>query len=86
MSKNLNSELKKEESYTCDPSSVGSRDRRVRCDVNHMGRGMQTIQITLIICYQIVWYKFFWHVMLCWDEINNKLHDIVVALIREAVL
>jgi hypothetical protein len=28
----------------------------------------------------------FQHVMLCWDEINNKLHDIIVALIREVVL
>jgi hypothetical protein len=28
----------------------------------------------------------FQHVILCWDEINNQLHDIVVALIREVVL
>jgi hypothetical protein len=28
----------------------------------------------------------FWQVMLCWDEINNELHDIIVALIREVVL
>jgi hypothetical protein len=33
--------------------SVGSKDRRVHWDVDHMGRGMWTTQITLIICYQI---------------------------------
>jgi hypothetical protein len=33
--------------------SVGSRDRRVRWDIDNMGRGMRTAQITLIICYQI---------------------------------
>jgi hypothetical protein len=32
---------------------VGSRDRRVHWDVDRMGRGLQTIQITLIICYEI---------------------------------
>jgi hypothetical protein len=30
-----------------------SRDHRVHWDVNHMGRGLRTAQITLIICYQI---------------------------------
>jgi hypothetical protein len=53
MSKNLNSELKKEDSYTCDPRSMGSRDRRVCWDVDRMGRGPWTAQIMLIICYQI---------------------------------
>jgi hypothetical protein len=43
MSKNLNSELKKEESYTYD--------HRVRWDTDRMGRGMQTAQIMLIIYY-----------------------------------
>jgi hypothetical protein len=33
--------------------SIGSRDRRVHLDADHMGRGMRTAQITLIICYQI---------------------------------
>jgi hypothetical protein len=33
--------------------SMGSRDHRVHWDVNRMGRGLQTAQITLIICYQI---------------------------------
>jgi hypothetical protein len=33
--------------------SVGSRDHRVRGDADHMGRGLQTTQIMLIICYQI---------------------------------
>jgi hypothetical protein len=28
----------------------------------------------------------FWYVVLRWDEINNQLHDIVVALIREVIL
>jgi hypothetical protein len=32
---------------------MGLRDRRVRWDTDHMGRGMQTTQIMLIICYQI---------------------------------
>jgi hypothetical protein len=27
-----------------------------------------------------------WHVVLRWDEINNKLHDIILALIREVIL
>jgi hypothetical protein len=33
--------------------SVGSRDHRVHSDADRMGRGMWTVQITLIICYQI---------------------------------
>jgi hypothetical protein len=33
--------------------SMGSRDRWVRWDTDHIGRGLQTTQITLIICYQI---------------------------------
>jgi hypothetical protein len=33
--------------------SVGLRDYRVHWDVDYMERGMQTAQITLIICYQI---------------------------------
>jgi hypothetical protein len=32
--------------------SVGSRDHRVRWDVEHMGRGLWIIEIMLIICYQ----------------------------------
>jgi hypothetical protein len=28
----------------------------------------------------------FYHIVLRWDDINNKLHDIVVALIREIIL
>jgi hypothetical protein len=32
--------------------SVGSRDHQVCWDVDHMGRDMRTVQITLIICYQ----------------------------------
>jgi hypothetical protein len=53
MSKNLNSELKKEESYTCDPLKRGPRDRWVCWDAYCMGRGMRAVQIMLIICYQI---------------------------------
>jgi hypothetical protein len=53
MSKNLNYELKKEENYTCDPSKRGDEGSSVELDADHMGRGLQTIQITLIICYQI---------------------------------
>jgi hypothetical protein len=33
--------------------SVGLRDRQVHQDANRMGRGLQTAQIMLIICYQI---------------------------------
>jgi hypothetical protein len=33
--------------------SVGSRDNRVRWDVDCMQRGLKTSYITLIICYQI---------------------------------
>jgi hypothetical protein len=33
--------------------SVRSRDRLTRWDADHMGRGLQTAQIMLIICYQI---------------------------------
>jgi hypothetical protein len=33
--------------------SVGSRDHLVRWDADHIGRGMLTTQIMLIICYQI---------------------------------
>jgi hypothetical protein len=32
-------------------TGVGSRDHRVRWDTDHMRRGMQTAQITLLICY-----------------------------------
>jgi hypothetical protein len=32
---------------------MGLRDRRVRWDVDCMGRGLRTAKITLIICYQI---------------------------------
>jgi hypothetical protein len=53
MSKNFNFELKKEESYICDTSNRGSKDRRVCWDTDHMGRGLQTAQIVLIICNQI---------------------------------
>jgi hypothetical protein len=33
--------------------SVGLRDHWMRWDADRMGRGMQTVQIMLIICYQI---------------------------------
>jgi hypothetical protein len=33
--------------------SMGSRDRRLRWDADRMGRGLQTAQIMLFICYQI---------------------------------
>jgi hypothetical protein len=33
--------------------SMGSSDHQVHWDTDHMGRGMQTTQIMLIICYQI---------------------------------
>jgi hypothetical protein len=33
--------------------TVGSKDRRVHWDANHMGRGLYIAQITLIIYYQI---------------------------------
>jgi hypothetical protein len=33
--------------------SMGLRDHRVRWDMGHMGRDLQTAQIILIICYQI---------------------------------
>jgi hypothetical protein len=33
--------------------SVGSRDHWVRWDVDRMGRGLQTVEIISIICYQI---------------------------------
>jgi hypothetical protein len=33
--------------------SVGSRDHLVCWDTDHMEIGMQTAQITLIICYQM---------------------------------
>jgi hypothetical protein len=51
MSKNLNSELEKEESYTCDPMK-----RRVEGLLVALGHGLYgewPAQITLIICYQI---------------------------------
>jgi hypothetical protein len=53
MGKNLNSELKKEDSYTCDPSKHGVEGSPGGWDTDHMGRGLQTAQIMLIICYQI---------------------------------
>jgi hypothetical protein len=53
MSKNLNSELKRKSIIPVIHQSVGSRDRLVRWDIDRMGRGMRTTQITLIICYQI---------------------------------
>jgi hypothetical protein len=51
MSKNLNFELKKEESYTCDLSKRGIEGSPG--DTNRMGRGLWTAQSMLIICYQI---------------------------------
>jgi hypothetical protein len=33
--------------------TMGSKDHRVHWDTDRMGRGLQTAQITLIICYQI---------------------------------
>jgi hypothetical protein len=53
MSKNLNSELKRERVIPVIHRTVGSKDHRVRWDADHMGRGLQTAEITLIICYQI---------------------------------
>jgi hypothetical protein len=53
MSKNLNSELKKEENYTCDLSKRRVKGSLVRWDTDHMGSGLRTTQIMLIIRYQI---------------------------------
>jgi hypothetical protein len=53
MSKNLNSKLKKKESFTCDPSKHGVKGSQVCSDTDHMERGLWTAQITLIIYYQI---------------------------------
>jgi hypothetical protein len=33
--------------------TVWSKDHRVHWDIDRMGRGLRTTQITLIICYQI---------------------------------
>jgi hypothetical protein len=33
--------------------SMGSRDHKVHWEVDHMGRGLWTAQIRLIICYEI---------------------------------
>jgi hypothetical protein len=53
MSKNLNSELKKEENYTCDLSKCGVEGSSGALWRGPYGRGMQTAWITLIIYYQI---------------------------------
>jgi hypothetical protein len=53
VSKNLNSELKKKRNILVICRSMGSRVRRVCWNMDRMGRGPWTAQITLIICYQI---------------------------------
>jgi hypothetical protein len=53
MSKNLNSELKKEESYTSDPSKHGVEGLPGALGRRPYGERLWTAQITLIICYQI---------------------------------
>jgi hypothetical protein len=53
MSKNLNSELKREETFTCDPSKCGVEGSSGALGRGPYGVSLWTTQITLIICYQI---------------------------------
>jgi hypothetical protein len=53
MSKNLNSELKKEESYTCDPSKHGVEGSLGALGLGPHGESHVDCTNILIICYQI---------------------------------
>jgi hypothetical protein len=53
MSKNLNSELRKKENYTCDSSKRGVEGSSGALGRGPMRRGLRTARITSIICYQI---------------------------------
>jgi hypothetical protein len=53
MSKNLNSELKKEESYTSDLSKHGVEGLPGVLGRRPYGERLWTAQITLIICYKL---------------------------------
>jgi hypothetical protein len=67
MSKNLNFKLKKKRILPVFYWGVGSKDRPVRWDVDHMGRSLGTARLMLIICYQS---KKYWNWTNCayWDS------------------
>jgi hypothetical protein len=52
MSKNLNSKLKKEENYNCDPSKCAIEGSLDVLGCGPYGRGLRIAQIMLIIFYQ----------------------------------
>jgi hypothetical protein len=59
------------------------------CSVGYLSDSIDYSSSSWLECFTDVGaflVQVFWHVVLRWDEINNELHDIIVALIQEFIL